>query len=81
MNSKVYIIKPYNKYMLPQPGEQILYKFNLYNNEYCISETNLQWGKPIVARPLEQQDDFGYHLYNPYEQALSYVLQLKQIAR
>ena len=67
--------------MLPEIGQRIVYKFNLDDNQYCISQVNLEWGKPVVARPIEQQDDFGYHLYNTYEQALSYVLQLKQIAR
>lgn len=81
MNNKVYIIKPYNKYLLPQRGETIVYKFELYNTQYCISEVELQWGKPIVARLLQQEDDFGYYLYDTYQQALSYIKQLKTLAR
>lgn len=81
MNNKVYIIKPYNKYLLPQLGETVLYKFNLYDTQYCISEVILQWGKPLVARLIEQQDDYGYYLYNTYQQAMNYVKILKQIER
>lgn len=80
MNQKVYIIKPYNKYLLPQRQQRIVYKFNLYDNAYCISQVSLEWGHPIVARLIQEQDDFGYHLYDTYEDALKYVQQLKHFA-
>lgn len=78
MNQKVYIIKPYNKYLHPEKGETIISIFCIYDNWYCISEVELEWGTPRVARTLEEQDNFGYHLYNTLEEAQAYVSLLKR---
>ena len=80
MNYKVYIIKPYNKYILTEPEQRILYKFNLYDNQYCLVETTLEWGKPVVSRPFQEQDDYGYTIYSTQQDAFNYIKQLKKIA-
>ena len=81
MNKKIYIIKPYNKYIEPLQGETIISTFIINQTWYCISETFLEWGQPQVARPLLEQDDYGYRIYNTYEEAQEFVRVLKQISR
>ena len=81
MNKKIYIIKPYNKYIQPAPQEKIISLFIVNQIWYCISETSLEWGQPQVARPLLEQDDYGYRIYNTYEEAQEFVHMLKQISR
>ncbi len=81
MNEKVYIIKTYNPYIAPADGETIKFIFRLYEQQYCISEVSLYWGKPQVATPIELEDDFGYTMYDTYEDALAFVKELKEISR
>lgn len=81
MNNKVYIIKPYDQNLSPQKDETILKKFSLYGNKYCISEVILEWGQPIVARLIQEQDGFGYFLYDTKQEAEMYVKKLKEFER
>lgn len=80
MNQRVYIVKPYSDYLPPERDETILKRFTLYGNKYCISEVALEWGQPRVSRPVGEQDNFGYFLYNTYEEAELYVKKLKRAA-
>jgi len=41
----------------------------------------LDWGKAKVAVPIDEEDDFGYRLYDTYEEAYDYVQLLKRLAK
>ena len=79
--NKVYILKPYTPYIAAAQGEIIKYKFRLYDQWYCISEVQLEWGQPQVARPLEEDDNYGYVLYESFDDAMAYVNQLREFER
>lgn len=79
--NKVYIIKPYNPYVLPAEQEIIRYIFRIYDSQYCISEVVLNWGQPQTSRPIEEEDNFGYNLFNTFDEAMEYVQLIRRLSK
>ena len=78
---KVYILKPYSPYVRPAPEETIEYIFRLYGEQYCIASVVLDWGIARTARPIEEEDDFGYTFYETFDDAMAFVKQLKEFEK
>lgn len=77
----VFLIKPYNPYIRPAEGETIRFIFTLHDRQFAICEATLDWGRAQVAVPIDEEDDFGYRLYDTYEEAYDYVQLLKRLAK
>ncbi len=79
--NRVYLIKPYNPYVPAAENETIKYIYTINEQQFCIVETVLDWGKPQVGLSIDQEDNYGFYLYNNYEDALEYVKLIKRLAR
>ena len=78
ISTTVFIIDKYNKY---QNNENCRLVFNLNNNEYCIREVQLDWGKPTFPEQ-DWDDSFStYRLYSTFEEARNFVSKLKRLNR
>lgn len=75
MEQTVFIVDVYNPYM---KNENVRKVFSYNNNLYCIRETALNWGTPLVELPLDDSTNLstGFYLYNTYEEANNYVEEL-----
>lgn len=65
----VFLIKPYSAHISPAPNEKVHDIFKINEQEYAIVETILEWGKPQIAQTIEQEDSYGFYLYNSYKDA------------
>ena len=78
-SNTVFLIKPYNPYIAPAANETIHYTYQVNGNEYAVVETTLDWGQPQLGLSIEEQDNYGYFLYNSLDEVMAYVKVLKEI--
>ena len=81
MNQKVYIVTSYYRNIPPAPNQKILYVFKLNDSWCCICECELEWGKPRISVPIEEQYDYTYHYFKTYDKAFEFVRLLKELNR
>lgn len=74
---KAYVIDTYHP-LRKVPGVKLIFKYN--EIEYCIRETELEWGQPIHSNLVDDEDEYSfYQVYSTYEEALDFVKGLKKI--
>lgn len=74
-----YIIDTYNKYdeFDRMHARKV---FQLNDNWYAIKEVELEWGKPkFPFYATHDKNEQDYFIYDTYEQALGFVLQMKSL--
>lgn len=78
-SNTVFLIKPYNPYIAPAANETIHYIYRINDRQYAIVETTLDWGQPQLGLSVEEEDNYGYFLYNSLDEAMAYVNLIKEI--
>ena len=77
----IFLVKPYNPYVPLAPEEKIRYRYKIHDTQYAIVETVLNWGKPEVGLPIEDEDYCGFYLYNSFDEAMDFVRLIKEYNR
>ena len=72
-NNTVFIVDCYSPYMRNADVRKI---FTYNDNLFCIREVPLKWGIPLRESLIDDEDNPNFKLYNTYEEANEYVLEL-----
>lgn len=79
MNQTVFIIDIYDKFFARLVSNQIRQRFLLNDNWYAIYEVPLEWGRPKMIRPIEEEQMPDFRYFETLEEAQNFVKRMKKI--